>query len=293
VNKRPLLSLGLIVACFLQATIVHAENASKGRIVSIDGSITETIYALGAGDRLVGVDTTSRFPAETIKLPNVGYMRALSAEGIMSLAPELVITSKDAGPAAVLEQLDSAGLEIEYIPNEYSIEGLKEKVQRIAAILNRNPEGERLIDDINQSTQYLSEEVSARQANGAPVPRVMFLLAAGGHGVSLAGTETQADALIRLLGGANVATTHSSYKPLTPEAAVTTQPDVIVIAETRKGEDSFEKFPSLKLTPAFQNQRIIKADSMLLLGFGPRLPAAMHLLLDSFYPVANNTLNNY
>jgi iron complex transport system substrate-binding protein len=98
-----------------------------GRVISADGSVTEIIYALGAQDRLIGVDTTSQYPPETRQLANVGYKRQLSAEGVLSLNPTLVLITKDAGPPEVLEQLHAAGTPLRMIPSEPTVAGLEEK----------------------------------------------------------------------------------------------------------------------------------------------------------------------
>ncbi len=271
----------LLSLCFA-VSVIAEENAL--RVLSIDSSITETIYALGAEDTLVGVDTTSRYPEAASALPSVGYMRALSAEGILSLNPNLVIASADAGPRQVLEQLKQAGLRVEIIDSTYTLDGVLGKVKRVARLLDRTAKGEALIGDIQRQAQTVRDAIAQSAQN--TTPRVMFLLAAGGHGVSLAGKDTQAQALIELMGGENVASEFTSYKPLSQEGALKAQADVIVIAETREGPNPLEKYPALKLTPAFEQNRVIQADSMLLLGFGPRLPDAMSTLFASFYPQA-------
>lgn len=257
-----------------------AEGSTK-RVVSIDGAITEIVYALGQENRLVGIDTTSVFPAQARELPNVGYMRALSGEGILSLNPSLVIASEEAGPKKVLDNLKQAGLNIEIIPSERSIGGVMAKIQAVAALLDAEEKGQALIDAIHEQ----SAEIQARtQSLGGPSPRVMFLLAAGGHGASVAGGNTQAEAMIELMGGTNVVDNFDSYKPLSPEGAIKAAPEVIIIAERADRPLDLKQYPALKLTPAYQNQRILRADSMLLLGFGPRIAEAMATMEKVLYP---------
>lgn len=275
--------IGAVIALAL-FTLTSADSlaAEPKRVVSIDGSITEIVYALGAEQSLVGVDTTSVYPAQVKKLPNVGYMRRLSGEGILSLNPSLVITSEDAGPEKVLENLTQAGLNIETIPSHRSIDGVIAKVEAVARVLNKLEAGDALASQIKtQSTAILDTFVTP---NIAKKPRVMFLLAMGGHGASIAGKETQADAMISLMGGENIGSDFNSYKPMSPEGALKAAPDVIIIAERPDMPLDLDQYPALKLTPAYQNQRILRESSMLLLGFGPRIAEAMATMATVMYP---------
>jgi len=182
----------------------------------------------------------------------------------------------------VLTQLRQAGLRVEIIDSDHSLEGVLHKVDRVATLLDKITAGEALKAHILQQVQSVQRRMPDNA--GKQRPRIMFLLAAGGHGVSLAGKNTQAQALIELMGGSNVATEFSSYNPLSQEGALKAQPEVIIIAKARKGPKALDKYPALKLTPAFKQGRVVHADSMLLLGFGPRLPEAMARLAESFYP---------
>lgn len=275
--------IGAVIALTLYAlTRADSLAAEPKRVVSIDGSITEIVYALGAEQSLVGVDTTSVYPAQVKKLPNVGYMRRLSGEGILSLNPSLVITSEDAGPEKVLENLSQAGLNIETIPSHRSIDGVIAKVEAVARVLNKLEAGNTLASQIKtQSTAILDTFVAP---NIAKKPRVMFLLAMGGHGASIAGKETQADAMISLMGGENIGSDFNSYKPISPEGALKAAPDVIIIAERPDLPLDLDQYPALKLTPAYQNQRVLRESSMLLLGFGPRIAEAMATMAAVMYP---------
>ncbi|MEE2732552.1 MAG: ABC transporter substrate-binding protein [Pseudomonadota bacterium] len=269
------------------STAGSAYAGDETRVISIDGSITEIVYALGAADHLVGVDTTSRYPAAAQALPNVGYMRQLTAEGILSLQPSLVITTAEAGPVAVLEQLDQAGLRVETVTTDSSIAGVYAKIRRVAQLLAMQERGEELIGTLQSNIQTLQAQLYDRRWQ-AP-PKVMFLLAAGNHGVMLAGKNTHADAMIQVMGGVNVVSDFNSYKPLTPEGGLQTLPDIIVVADTGSGgqapasERVLERFQLLQHTPAARQKRVITADSMLLLGFGPRIDQAIEAMAPAFY----------
>ena len=269
------------ILVMLLCLLPFATAQGSDRVVSIDGSITEIVFALDQGHRLVGVDTTSRYPARAQELPDVGYMRQLSAEGILSLNPGMVITTEKAGPAQVLEQLSRAGLSIHTIHNNSNVDGVFEKIRNVAQLLDVPEKGEALVNQLAANVTDLKQQLKNKSADTPP--RVMFLLAAGGHGVLLAGKDTQADAMIRLMGGVNVVDNFNSYKPLTPEAGLQTRPDIIVIAGGSTGTDILEEYKLLQHTPAALNQRIVSADSMLLLGFGPRIDQAIATLAPAFY----------
>ena len=104
------------------ATGVVAESyPNASAIVSVGGPVTEIIYALGEQDRLVGRDTTSVYPPEANDLPNVGYMRALSAEGVLSLSPDLILARSTSGPPVTLDQLAASSVPIVLVEEQLSL----------------------------------------------------------------------------------------------------------------------------------------------------------------------------
>ena len=121
------------------------DGQAVSRIVSIGGSVTEFVYALEAQDHLVAVDATSRHPPEATAKPSVGYMRALSAEPILSLDPTLVLAVADAGPPSTLEQLRAAGVRLVTIPDDPSPHGIVGKARAVAAALEVPERGEALV----------------------------------------------------------------------------------------------------------------------------------------------------
>ena len=194
-GRRALLGGLMLLAC-LAAAGAHAQNAPR-RVVCIGGALTEIVYALGAADRLVAVDTTSVFPAAARNLPQVGYQRTLSAEGILAQTPDLVIATADAGPQAALRQIRDAGVKVEPVPVGYSPQALDEKVKRVAAALGAQPQGEALLRQIAQGWQRLHGRIAASGKR----TRVLFILAHGGPAVMVAGRDTAAHAMIELAGG--------------------------------------------------------------------------------------------
>ena len=248
------------------------------RIVSIGGSVTEFVYALGAADRLIAVDATSRFPPEVTAMPSVGYMRSLSAEPILSFEPTLVLAVADAGPPATLEQLRAAGVHLVTIPDDPSPAGLLDKGRAVAAALEVPERGEALVARLSDALRAAHESISRVSHR----PRVLFLLSVGRGAPLAAGRSTSAQAIIELAGGINAISEFEGYKPISPEAFATAAPDHVLVTErTLKrmgGESGVLAVPGLAISPAGQARRLIAMDGLLLLGFGPRTPRAVEQL---------------
>ncbi len=247
------------------------DSQTAERIVTVGGSATEIVYALGAGEKLVGVDTSSIYPEEATKLPQVGYQRTLSAEGVLSLKPSLVIILPEAGPPAAIQQIENAGVKILRVGNESSVGGTKTKIRQIAEALNLQAKGEDLVKKLEADLAEAEKFVSAQKTK----PRVIFIYSRGAGAAQVSGINTPADAMIKLAGGANAVTEFSEYKPLTPESLVAAQPDVILLPErgltSIGGIEAVLSLPGVSETPAGKNRKIVAVDDLLLLGFSPRL----------------------
>ncbi|BDU21063.1 ABC transporter substrate-binding protein [Dyella sp. GSA-30] len=259
-----------LLLAFAVALPSIASAASPGRIVSLGGDITETIYALDAQSSLVGVDSTSEWPAAARTLPDVGYVRQLAAEGVLSLRPELIIATHDAGPPPVLAQLRSAGVRIDTLPVTYAPAEVIAKVRTIGHLLGKDSAASQLADKIQIQYGELAKAVAGMPRH----PRAIFMMSAGGGSPLLAGNETAATHAIVLAGGVNAVDGFTGYKPVSAEAMAALAPDVIVLmrerAEALGGVEGVLKLPGVALTPAGKAHRVILVDGQALLGFGPR-----------------------
>jgi len=275
-----------LLFCGLAAMSLPAAAANP-RIVSVGGGLTETLYLLGAQADLVGVDTTSLFPAAARALPSVGYARSLSAEGVLSLAPTLVVASEDAGPPAVLRQIEAARVPLHVLTSDHRVEGMLERTRRLAALCGREAAANALVAKLQTEWNATIERVAAQaKARNGPAPRVLFVMSHSPTQIQVAGDATGADAVIAYAGGRNaLAGGFTGYKPLTPEAAIAAAPDVILATaqgvEAVGGVANLLKAPGLAQTPAGRAQRVVAIDALLLLGFGPRLPQVVAGLADS------------
>jgi iron complex transport system substrate-binding protein len=254
------------------------------RIVSAAGAITEIVHALGAGDRLVAVDTTSLYPPAVQALPKVGYMRTLSAEGVLSARPTLVLLSSDAGPPQVLDQLRSAGVKLAVIEDSHDAAGVPVKIRAVAAALGMRDRGEALARSVTDTFAAI-EQVVAKVPRR---PRVLFVLSTGRGAPMAAGQNTAADAMIRLAGGDNAVHGYNGYKPLSSEAATAAAPEIVLAmqqtVEQAGGADAFMAQLQLGGTPAGRARRLVALDGTYLLGFGPRAPMAVAELARAIHP---------
>jgi iron complex transport system substrate-binding protein len=254
---------------YLLIPAAHADSAPQ-RVVALGGDITETIYALNAQQHLVGVDSTSEWPAEAKKLPNVGYVRQLNAEGILALRPTQVIATHDAGPDTVINQLRQAGVSVELLPPSRAPQDVLAKVRQIGHLLGGDAQADALDARLTQSYATLQSRVAAM----AQHPRLVFLLSAGAGHFLAAGRETAADRAIALAGGSNAIQGYNGYKPLSAEALVAAAPDVLVVmSERADGAGDIEgvlALPGMAQTPAGKHKQILFVDGQALLGFGPR-----------------------
>lgn len=164
---------------------------AEDRVISIGGSVTETIYALEKGELLVGSDTTSYFPAAAAQLPKVGYMRALSSEGILSLKPSMILASEDSGPPTVLKQLKATGVSLHEIKAAKTIADVKDNILQIGTLLKVPDAANKLVKQLD----YKLEKLASTKSNQTKTPRVLFLMNHGASSPMVAGRETSADAL--------------------------------------------------------------------------------------------------
>jgi iron complex transport system substrate-binding protein len=263
---------------------VRVSDAS--RILTIGGDVTEIMYALGAGNRIVGVDSTSQFPPEALKeKKSVGYMRALSSEGVISVGATLVLASERAGPPEVVKTLKTTSVPYVEIADQNSAHGIVGKIRLIAKAVGAEAEGEKLAARVVADFKALEE---ARAKIKRPL-RALFVLGVQSGRVMVGGQNTSADAILKLAGATNVANAVNGFRPVPDEAIVEMAPDAIVAMRRSSDQDAHDLSQLLTLkgvqsTPAGAAKRIIAMDGLYLLGFGPRAPAAARDLMAQLYP---------
>lgn len=244
------------------------------RIVSLNGAITEILIALDLQENLVGVDVSSTYPEEVTKLPNIGYYRKLSDEGILGLNPTLIIGEDEAGPSRVISRLRKADVSLELIHTDLSEKGVIQRIKDVAKAVELEDKGEAFLASFQQDLN------DAKQAPGLAeedeTPSVLGVYARGAGLSMVGGKETAFDVVINLAGANNAMGELTGFQPLSPEALATSNADIILIPhdglEALGGIDGLLNFPGIKQTPAGKEKRILTYDDQLLLGLGPRLP---------------------
>ena len=244
------------------------------RIVSLGGAVTEIVFALGYGKKVVGVDASSSYPEAVNDIAKVSYHRRLSAEGIISLAPTLVIATTEAGPPEVIQQLKGAGVTILILPHEPTVECTIEKIQIIGSALNKEKEAAEIIAKINKDLIQV-KSLNKKQINKQ---KVIFIYARGQGNLMVAGKETAANTMVELAGAVNAVQDYKGYKPLTAEAVVAAAPDVILLIDSGLlsigGAEKIWSIPGISLTPAGKSKRYEAVDGLRFLGFGTRVTQA-------------------
>lgn len=245
-------------------TIAKAETH---KIVSLNGAVTEIVSALGHEKEIVGVDVTSTYP-ESLKgtAKDLGHVRSISIENIMALKPTLILaTDKDMSPE-LLEKLKQSGVKAEVFVQEFTADGSKKLIADVAKALN------------NDGAKALQDKIDADLKNVKPIaaaPKVLFIYARGANMMMVAGTSTPVERMIALAGGKNAVTDFEDFKPLTPEALIKGNPDVILLFDSGIGSlggpQGVLKIPGVDKTNAGKNKKIIAMDGALLSGFGPRV----------------------
>lgn len=256
-----------------------ADSTHGPRLVTVGGGITEVVYALGAQHLLVGTDSTSLYPPAAQATPKVGYMRQLSAEGLLALRPSALIAGTDAGPPVVLDQVRSAGVAVELIAADHSWDELRRKVAAVGRATGREANAHALQQRLDARWAAVTDRV--RQRARPNPPKVLFVLSHTGSPM-VSGDGTAAAALIRFMGARNALGGFQGYRPMTAEAMAQAAPDVILMTtqgiEAIGGEAAFWQRPELALTPAHRRRALLHLDALELLGFGPRLPDVVERL---------------
>lgn len=282
---RRLFSLAIALATPL--AIMPNSALADDKIISIGGSVTEVVYALGEESRLVARDTTSSFPAAANALPDVGYMRRLSPEGVLSVEPTMIIAEEGSGPQETIDVLEAANIPFIIIPDGFDRPSVVAKIEAVAKALGVSEKGAALVDHVDAELAEVEQKVNAYSGKKK---KVMFILSTRGGKIMAAGINSSADAIIRLAGGENVFTEFQGYKTVSDESVSTSGADVILMMASRgnssghgAADEELLAMPALQTTPAAQNKAVIRMDGLLLLGFGPRVAEAVSDLHKALY----------
>ncbi|MBO1114238.1 hemin ABC transporter substrate-binding protein [Bordetella petrii] len=269
--------MAALAAACLAGAAHAAENAPARRVVALGGTVTEIVYALGQGSRLVGDDLSSLYPEAATRLPRVGYYRAVPVEGVLALKPDLVLASDQAGPPAAIARLKEVGVPVAVVSDQPSTQSLDDRIRQIAQALGVPERGEQLAGSV---------DAALRDARALPESHARAVLIMNRTGTPLgAGGGTAASLVLELAGLVNVLADQQGYKPLSAEALGALAPQVIVVPrmslDAAGGMEKLRAMPGVAATPAAANDCIVVMDDLLALGTGPRLPQAIRALKET------------
>lgn len=254
------------------------------RVVVIGGALTEIAYSLGVSARIAAVDTTSLYPPSALaEKPNVGYMRALSAEGVLALHPDLVLAVEGSGPPPAMDVLKAASVPIFIVPDGHSPEGIGTKIAMVAEVFERQEQARALAASVAADFAVVRQGVGALKQR----KKVLFVLSLAGGRVLAAGRNTAADALIVLAGAENAMAGFDGYKQVSEEAIVSAAPEAILVMKDGAqplGPDQVFAVPAIAATPAAGKRSLVIIDGLSALGFGPRTATAVRDLAAQLYP---------
>ncbi|WP_300632266.1 ABC transporter substrate-binding protein [Pseudomonas sp.] len=279
-----------VIALVAGLLVSHTAQALElpQRWVSAGGALSEWVTVLGGESKLVGVDTTSQHPASLKALPSIGYQRQLSAEGILSLRPQVLVGTEEMGPPPVLAQIRGAGVQVEMFSAQPDLPSLRANLLHLGKLLGSEAEANKLFTGYEQALDQQKAWVATARLT-QKLPGVLLLLGHAGGKPLIAGKGTAADWMLQQAGGHNLAV-HSGYKPFSVESLAGLSPDVLVFADRAlSGEAAraalFKENPILASTPAAKSGRVIELDPTLLVGgLGPRLPQSLAQLSAGFFP---------
>jgi iron complex transport system substrate-binding protein len=261
-------------ACTSSSTKKNGLLTDSTKIVSLNGSVSEVIAGLGLEKQVVGTDITSNYPESMKGKVKVGHNKNINAEGVIALSPTLIVGIKKEITPALIAQFKAAGVKLLLLDQEYSVEGTKKLIHTLADSLGLSAKGDSIVKVVETDLARTAAPAAAEKK-----PRVLFIYARGTGTMMVGGTGTQVDKAIALAGGQNAVTEFADYRPLTAEALVKANPDVILLfdsgLQSLGGTAGLAKVQGVKETNAGKNNKIISMDGELLSSFGPRLGIAV------------------
>jgi iron complex transport system substrate-binding protein len=283
-------------------TVVSAEGTFVGidgvettigdvsRIVSLNGDLTEIIFALGLGDNVVGVDVTTTYPPEAAALNDqgqtVGFAQQLAAEAVLRFEPTLVIGDQQVGPPEVIEQLRGAGIPVVILETQTTLDGVETKILQVAEILAAPEEGAEVAARVRAEIDAARDLAATDDSD----PRIAYVYVRGPQVLLLFGAGMPTQGMIEGAGAIDAGAETGVFGPvaLTPEALLAAAPAVIVLPEAGLaalgGIEAFLELPGVADTPAGQNDAFLAYDEAYFFNLGPRAGQALDEFVHDLYP---------
>lgn len=280
--QAPMLPVSVVDETGAEITIDSTE-----RIIPLDGTVAEVVFALGMGDNVVATDLSATYPPEADALPEIGYQRALSAETVASFAPTLLLATDIAGPPEALDDMRRLGYPLVIVPNEATPAGAGQKIRAVANALGMSERGQEVAAALDAAIAEASVPSNSELADSdLGRPRVLALYVRGSTAQLVLGESANTRWLIHAAGGVDVSEAMgiADSAPISAEAILAAAPDVLVVPavglESVGGVEGLLEIGGLGQTPAGQNGHVLAYDDQLLLGNGPRTAEMLAQLRD-------------
>jgi len=284
IRRRALIALAALSLMGGSAVAEDIKPVDTSRLVTVGGSVTEIVFDLGFGDKVVARDLTSFYPDAVNKLPSVGYMRALSPEGVLSVTPSAILMIAGSGPKETIDVLSKASVPLVTIPEGYDRDALVAKIKAVGKALGADAKADELAAKVAADVD--AAVADAGKIEEAKRKSVLFVMTVQNGKIMAAGEHTAAHGIIALAGGINATSDFHGYKPLNDEAVINAKPDVILLMDTGSpmamSEADILANPAVALTPAGQAKKVIKLGGSALL-FGPRTADAIRKVYATLY----------
>lgn len=256
------------------------------RIVCISKQINEYIYALGAEQDLVAVDLSSTYPEQIKKLPNVGYHRALSAEGIISMKPTVVLHDGSIGPEAVISQVKTVGIPMLEMKAGRGMDSAKLMMRQVGAYFHKDSAAESVIKKWDADMALALKDTLKNV--GKPKPRILIIHYGRAMNNYFAITKrSTANQIIEWAGGVNAIDSVGGMARTNAEMIAKSAPDIIIATDfgfDKFGSaDKFKEMPGVALTPAAKTGRIYRIEENEIVYFGPRTPSVLKKVMDMMH----------
>lgn len=236
------------------------------RIVSLNGSNTEILFALGVGDQIVGVDTSGQTVPGAEKIANIGYQYQVSAEGVLGLNPTLIIGKPEVKPESAIQQFRATGIRVELLKEAVNFEEARQHVLQLGKLVNREEKAKELVAQLNEDIKRF--EARKKELGDKLKKKVLFVYLRGPSVVFALGKDTGPGHLIDIVGAQNALPDTERQVPITPEALVSSAPEVLVTfahgLDSIGGVKGLLTMPGVNLTPAGKNERVVSMDDLYL-----------------------------
>lgn len=250
------------------------------RIVSLAPNITEILYVLGLGERLVGVTQFSSYPPEASLKPKVGSYINLNVEKIISLSPELVIGTVDGNNPGVVSLLEQAGIQV-FIVNPRKVKQIIDTIASIGEVCGVNEKADIVVGQLNRRVNRIIRSIASRE-------RPLVFLQINVRPIMTVNRNTYHHDLIRLAGGRNMAEDESiTYPRISLEEVIRRKPDVIIVSSMERGgrfEKARQAWLRWKSIPAVKNNRVHLIDSDLIDRPSPRIIDGLEAMARIIHP---------